>query len=51
MSLWRYGIIAPLLHRQPGEIKQDALLARLASQPWRRPDGTNVLLSPETLRK
>ncbi len=51
LSLWRYGIIAPLLHRQPGEITQDALLARLASQNWRRPDGVHVLLHPETLRK
>lgn len=49
--LWRYGIIAPLLHRRPGEITQDTMLARLAIQEWLRPDGTRVILSPETLRK
>jgi len=50
-GLWRYGFIAPLLHRQPGEITQDALLKKLASQTWLRPDGIVTTLSPETLRK
>lgn len=50
-ALWRYGIIAPLLHRQPGEISQSALLIRLASENWLRADHTPVKLSAETLRK
>ena len=49
--LWRYGVIAPLLHRQPGTITQDALLDTLVQQNWIRPDGTRVTLHPETLRK
>ena len=49
--LWRYGIIAPLLHRQPGTITQDALLETLVQQQWLRPDGARVFLSRETLRK
>ncbi|MCP4407389.1 MAG: transposase [Gammaproteobacteria bacterium] len=49
--LWRFGIIAPLLHRDPGAITQNALLIKLAKQVWLYPDGTSTTLSPETLRK
>ncbi len=49
--LWRFGIIAPLLHRESGAITQNALLNNLAKQVWLYPDGTSVSLSPETLRK
>lgn len=50
-SLWRFGIIAPLLHRESEEITQNALLNKLARQVWLYPNGTSTTLSPETLRK
>ncbi len=51
VALWRYGIMSRLLHRDPGGLAQDELLADLAAQTWVRPDGRRCALSPETLRK
>ena len=48
-ALWRYGIIAPLLHRQPGEETQEALLSLLAARTWFRTDGLETSVSGETL--
>lgn len=51
LAVWRYGIISCLLHRneEDGTLEDD--LRRLAAQPFRRPDGSSVRFSPETLRK
>lgn len=49
--LWRFGVIAPLLHRDSMAITQSALLEKLAKQVWLYPNGTSITLSPETLRK
>lgn len=51
IAVWRYGIISRLLHRNEEEETLDYELQHLAAQPFRRPDGSSVTFSPETLRK
>jgi putative transposase len=51
VALWRFGIIAPLLHIQPGEACLRDRLHELAQRDWIHPDGQLVRLSSETLRK
>jgi len=51
LALWRYGLISPLLHRDPeGRTAQD-VLDGLARTTYLDPDGRSRQLSPETLRK
>ncbi len=50
VAVWKYGIISRLLHRNEEDTLNNELV-RLAGQPFRRPDGTLVTYSPETLRK
>ena len=51
IAVWKYGIISRLLHRNEQEDTLCNELIRLADQSFRRPDGTPVTYSPETLRK
>ena len=51
LSLWRFGIISPLLHRIEGLTSQSALLMELAGRSWLHPSGCHVELSSETIRK
>lgn len=51
LAVWRYGIISRLLHRNEAEESLENELNRLAAQPFRKPDGTLVSFSPETIRK
>jgi putative transposase len=50
-ALWRFGIIAPLLHRGDDDPPLSNMLAKLESKTYIRPDGSTVRLSAETLRK
>jgi transposase InsO family protein len=50
-SVWRYGIISRLLHRNEEDSTLQNELTQLASHPFRKPDGGVVSFSPETLRK
>jgi transposase InsO family protein len=50
-AVWRYGIISRLLHRNEEDSTLQDELTRLASHPFRKPDGGVVSFSPETLRK
>ena len=49
-ALWRYGIIAPLLHHGDDDPGLLQMLQQLASKTFIRPDAT-IRLSAETLRK
>lgn len=51
VALWRYGIISSLLHRNEEDETLENALMRLASHPFRKPDGRFISYSPETLRK
>ncbi len=51
LAVWRYGIVSRLLHRNEAEETLENELNRLAAQSFRRPDGTIVSFSPETIRK
>ena len=51
LSLWRYGIISPLLHRTVNDVSLREMLEIQTAGRFLKPDGTNVKLSPETLRK
>ena len=42
LVVWRYGIISRLLHRNEAEESLENELNRLATQPFRKPDGTLV---------
>ena len=48
LALWRYALIAPLLHRAP-EISVTAMAQQLAAEVKYRPDGQSMLLSAPTL--
>jgi len=50
LSLWRFGIIAPLLHRHDGSAPLYRELQSLARRPYYRPDGRERYLAPDTLR-
>lgn len=51
IALWRYGLISPLLHRDPGGRSLQEVLDDLATAEYRDPVGGVKRLSPETLRK
>ena len=51
LAVWRYGVISPLLHPDPQGGRLCETLESLAQKPYRRPDGSFVRLSPETIRK
>lgn len=51
LAVWRYGIISRLLHRNEAEETLENELNRLAAQAFRKPNGTLVSFSPETIRK
>lgn len=48
LALWRFSLIAPLLHRAP-EVSLTAMARQLAAEVRRAPDGSPVTVSPETL--
>ena len=50
-SLWRYGIISPLLHRSDDDPAMCDMLDTMARKTFIRPDGGPIALSAETLRK
>jgi putative transposase len=50
-SLWRYGIISPLLHRSDDDPAMCDMLCSLAKKTFVCPDSTPIALSAETLRK
>jgi transposase InsO family protein len=50
-SLWRYGIISPLLHRSDDDPTMCDMLRTMAGKTFIRPDGAPIALSTETLRK
>lgn len=51
MSLWRFGIIRPLLHRTANDVSLCDMLEIRSENRFIRPDSVNVKLSPETIRK
>lgn len=51
LALWRFGIIAPLLHRQANQATQGELLFHISQQRWLHPHGYDIQLSADTLRK
>jgi transposase InsO family protein len=52
LSLWRYGIISPLLHRTANDLTLSELLENLTANRFWKPDASaSVELSPETVRK
>jgi transposase len=48
LALWRFSVIAPLLHRAPN-VSLTALARELAAEAKHSPDGAPVFLSTETL--
>jgi transposase InsO family protein len=50
MALWRFGIISPLLHRQPDGLPLGVEIQNLADQTFFTPQGKEKRLSPETIR-
>ena len=48
LALWRFSIIAPLLHRAPN-VSFAELARQLSAEVKNSPDGAPVILSPETL--
>ena len=48
LSLWRFSLIAPLLHRAPG-VSLTEMARQLSAEVKHGPDGAPVLLSAETL--
>ena len=52
LSLWRYSIISPLLHRTANDLTLRQMLEIQAGNRFWKPDGSgSVELSPETIRK
>ncbi|HKJ64082.1 MAG TPA: DDE-type integrase/transposase/recombinase [Desulfopila sp.] len=51
LAVWRYGIISRLLHRNEEDGTLEDELRQLALHSYRKPDGSSVRFSPETLRK
>jgi putative transposase len=51
IALWRYGLIAPLLHPDPLGRTQAERLREIAGRTYQRPDKKPVRLSSETLRR
>jgi transposase InsO family protein len=51
LALWRYGIISSLLHRDANEESLTDLLRQLSSRIYIRPDGSQLSISAETIRK
>lgn len=47
-ALWRFSLIAPLLHRVPG-VSLTEMARQLSAEVKHGPDGEPVLVSPETL--
>jgi putative transposase len=50
-ALWRFGIIAPLLHHGDDDPALTKMLGQLATKTYIRSDASAVRLSAETLRK
>ena len=50
LSLWRYGIIASLLHRHEGSAPLYREIQTLSGRPYYTPDGMEKYLSPDTIR-
>ena len=50
LALWRFGIIAPLLHRHDGSGPLYRELCALAQRSYYTPDGREKMLSADTLR-
>jgi len=50
-ALWRYGIIAPLLHHDDSDPSLLKTIERLSEKTFTRPDGRFAQLSAETIRK
>lgn len=50
-ALWRYGIIAPLLHHDDSDPSLFKMITKLSEKSFIRPDGQPLQLSPETIRK
>lgn len=51
LALWRFGILAPLLHREAQGTTQAEMLHQITQKQWVRPDGDPIQLHPDTLRK
>ena len=51
IAVWRYGIISKLLHRNEEDGTLEDCLLQLASQTYRKPDGSKVSYSTETFKK
>jgi len=51
MSLWRYGIISPLLHRDANDLPMGKILQQAASKQYMHPNGEPVFVCDETIRK
>ena len=51
LALWRYGIISCLLHRDANDQALTDMLHELSQRIYIRPDGSQVVLSSETMRK
>jgi putative transposase len=50
-AVWRYGIISRLLHPHEEDSTQENELIRLASRPFRKPDGGTVTFSGSLKRE
>jgi len=50
LALWRFGIIAPLLHRHDDSLPLYRELTLLAQRPYQTPGGLQRHFSPDTLR-
>lgn len=51
IALWRYGLISPLLVRDPSGKTLEELLQEAGETSYVKLDGTITIVSPETLRK
>jgi putative transposase len=51
IALFRYGLIAPLLHDPPGSGQQEAILRTIASKAYHIPGSTRSRVSVATLRR
>jgi len=51
LALWRYGIISCLLHREANEVTLADMLHEMCQRIYIRPDGAQVVISSETMRK
>ena len=49
-SLWRFGVISPLLHQSPQGTTLSARIDQLAGQQFFAPDGTQKRLCADTIR-